>query len=65
MSGLGEFHQGRVNTEPKPQIQKNQLKSSFECLVPVGEAGFLAAQQRPAERPDMDVWAGGVSSGAC
>ena len=35
MSGLGEFHQGRVNTEPKSQIQKNQLKSWFKCLVPV------------------------------
>ena len=28
-----------------------------------GEAGFLAAQQRPGERPDTDVWAGGISSG--
>ena len=25
----------------------------------------MAAQQRPDERPDMDVWAGGISSGMC
>ena len=39
MSGLGEFHQGRVNTEPKSQIQKNQLKSWLNVWYQCGLDG--------------------------